>query len=865
MKLHYASKLFFTLAMAQELLTIRWCLAILCVVTAPLLSPSSILPWLLLVAVLAVFVTVSMILVANFAYPTVGMRCMTMHSDIGTGGDLDKSDRNRGHNRSFTRRSADWISAHRLGLLVMFGGLAVVSLQALSWQLRQLPTACLRENVILSGYVADFPRMGQWPDGKDWQSFKLDVTHLDPDECAGARRLRVTLSGYSMPLALGDHISGQAILKPVPSQLSPGALPDQGRYAAQGIDAFATLARIEQRQADTRKVSLAQIRRTLHRRLLAAQVSTEARGVLLALVLGNGNALTRETWEMFQRLGLSHVLVISGLHVGLVAAALWWLAGLLRRSYCWQGDRGGPLVQVLGALGGATVYAALAGFSLPTVRALVMLCTVLLLLLLGWRTAPWRGLYLAVLLILLGNPFALLSSSLWMSAGATAVLLCLIPRENNPTPLSGLGLARRMVMHFAALLRLQTYLVLFMLPLTLFWFSMASGSAIVSNVLIVPIVAFWLVPLALTGALMSFVSVTLSDIFWQLAALPIVYGLPLLAALDKRFEGLALQNWSLTLVDLGLICALISVISRLNRHFWPLSQCPVSDRNLRHCGGKSGSLNPWSSLLVITSFILLSFYRLSIQANAKHVVITVLDVGQGTAVLLQNAGQTLLYDAGGGVPGGFTQARKIILPFLQRAGVDVLDTLVLSHRDFDHAGGRFDLAKDMPIKDRRGFEGRACRPGETWLWSSAVTITTLSGSGQAQSHSNDDSCVLLVVAYGRRLLLAGDISSMQERSLVRYWRRHLSADLLLVGHHGSNSSSGSTWLKWVSPARAIISAGYANRFGHPSAAVVDRLEARDAYIDNTAIHGTLRYTLRPDGSIEATPMRTRWTPFWLTI
>ena len=233
MKLHYASKLFFTLAMAQELLTIRWCLAILCVVTAPLLSPSSILPWLLLVAVFAVFVIVSMILVANFAYPTVGMRCMTMHSDIGTGGDLDKSDRNRGHNRSFTRRSADWISAHRLGLLVMFGGLAVVSLQALSWQLRQLPTACLRENVILSGYVADFPRMGQWPDGTDWQSFKLDVTHLDPDECAGARRLRVTLSGYSLPLALGDHISGQAILKPVPSQFSPGALPDQGRYAAQ--------------------------------------------------------------------------------------------------------------------------------------------------------------------------------------------------------------------------------------------------------------------------------------------------------------------------------------------------------------------------------------------------------------------------------------------------------------------------------------------------------------------------------------------------------------------------------------------------------------------------------------------------------
>lgn len=849
--------------MLREILTIHWCIAILCAVMAPLVSPASMLPWFFIAAVsaaLAIGIRIFMLKSIPGASSALrGRICRAPDTEIGQGISP------RGSRHSFAWRFTDWITRHCVGLLLCFFGLASTSVHGLVWQAYQLPASCLRQVVNFSGYVADFPTLGQQSDGSEWQRFKLDVVHLDPPICSPVRHLYLTMYKDVTPLMLGDYLAGQAVLKPVPSQLSPGVLPDQARYAAKGIDAIATLHHIAQLNPDTDQWSLDGIRRTLYLRLLGAPVATEARGILLALVLGNGASLAPSIWEMFQRLGLSHVLVISGLHVGLVAGGLWWLAGLLRRCCCWPTDCGGVWFNVFAAISGATIYSGLAGFSLPTLRALIMLSTVLTVLLLGWRAAPWRSLYLAVLMILLVNPLSVLSSSLWMSAGATAVLLWLGQRKVKAAGLASIGLRARLGRYIAALLQLQFFLALFMLPLSLFWFSMMSLGAIVSNLLIVPVVVFWVVPLALTGALISFFSQTGAYLLWQIAAIPIVHGLPLATALDAAQKDWAVQNWQLSLVDLGLLCLFLSIIATVARCCALRYLSSGAFLRRQYLDGKSSSRNGRRPLLLATSFIVLLIYRVQIQVSEKDVVITILDVGQGTAVLLQNAGQTLLYDTGGGMPGVYTQAEKIVYPFLRHIGVTGLTTLVLSHRDFDHAGGRSDLAKVLAIKEWRGFEGKPCRPGEAWLWSSAITITTLSGTGHAQANSNDDSCVLLVSAYGRQLLLAGDISSRQERALVRYWRDALRVDLLLVGHHGSGSSSGWTWLKWVSPTRAIISAAYGNRFGHPNASVLDRLKAHGATIDSTATHGTLRYTLRADGSIEVKPMRGWWTPFWLAI
>jgi len=855
--------------MSAGLSSIRWYCAILLAVVAPLLSPAVALPWLL-------GLSMSIALIGVYGVWRFGGRQGLGHTRVPVVVESELSGLGR-HSRRVQRcfDSVARLERYRYRVLLLSTLLVIACTQALLWQAQQLPSSCIRQTVQLAGQINDFPVTGRLPDGTAWQRFQMTVTDIDVAACSAVRQLRATVYGELPNLNLGDVLTTNATLRPVPSQWSPGVLPEQARYAANGIDALASGSELIAFHADQGRSSINAMRRALHSRLLATPVSPTERGLLLALVLGNGSVLAADIWQVFQRLGVSHVLVISGLHVGLVAAALWWLASLGRRLICWPGDCGGVGVNVAAAVVGAALYAALAGFSLPTLRALAMLCSVLGVLLLGWRVAPWRGLYLAVLLILLVNPFAALSSSLWMSAGATAVLLWLATRQASTTTPRDRSSITRALLHVGMLLRLQLYLGLLMLPVTLFWFSMASISAVISNLLIVPIVTFWIVPLALLGALGSCVSAALATLLWQLAVLPVSPGLALLTAMDAALSDSMVLRWQLSLVDVGLWClfavvvrAVLPLVSGVAALRWPLAAGEAQPRLASlHYGlaRVAPALMRKRSLAAVLAFTIMLQYRLSLQPNPNDVVITLLDIGQGTAVVVQNEGQTLLYDTGGGVPGLFTQADKIIVPFLRQAHVTSIDTLVLSHGDFDHAGGRDAIADAMGTGKHYGFAGSPCRAGEIWPWTATVTITTLSGTGQAHDQRNDDSCVLLVEAYGRRFLLAGDISSRRERELVRYWRQALRADVLLVGHHGSQSSTGATWLKWVAPSRAAISVGRGNRFGHPAAQVSERLRAGDIAIDNTAVQGTVTYTVERDGTLQVRSMRTGWTPFWLAI
>lgn len=835
---------------------------------APLLSPAMVLPWLLGLSTCVGLIGIYVVLRAS-GKPPLGRR------HVGVIGKYEFTGLAR--RTRWVKRRVDplcRLAGYRYRLVLLSALLAIACTQALLWQARQLPPSCIRQAVELSGQITDFPTAGRLPDGTAWQRFQMTVSGIDVARCSAVRRVRATVYGELPNLNLGDVLTTNTTLRPVPSQWSPGVLPEQARYAAGGIDALASGRKLSMVQADQARFSINTMRRALHSRLLTAPVSATERGLLLALVLGNGNVLAADTWQIFQRLGVSHVLVISGLHVGLVAAAMWWLASLGRRLFCWPGDCGGVGLNVVAAVAGAAVYAALAGFSLPTLRALVMLSTVLGVRLLGWRVAPWRGLYFAVVLIVLANPFAALSSSLWMSAGATAVLLWLATRSPLHTTPTDESLIARSLRHVVMLLRLQLYLGLLMLPVTLFWFSMASISAVISNLLIVPIVTFWIVPLALLGALGSCVSAALGTLLWQLAVLPVTPGIALLTAIDAALSQSMVLRWQLSLVDVALLCVFALLLRAVVPQFaavaaprwWPLTEDDAPSRIVGLQAWISGvvpGLMQKRSLAAVLGLTAMMHYRSSLQPNPNDVVVTLLDIGQGTAVVVQHAGQTLLYDTGGGVPELYTQADKIIVPFLRQANVTSIDTLVLSHGDFDHAGGRHAIAQSMGVAQHYGFAGKACRAGEIWPWTAAVTITTLSGTGQAQDQRNDDSCVLLVEAYGRRFLLAGDISSRRERELVRYWRQALRADILLVGHHGSQSSTSATWLKWVAPSRAAISVGRGNRFGHPATQVSERLRASDIVIDNTAVHGTVAYTVERDGTLKVRSMRSWLTPFWL--
>ena len=251
--------------------------------------------------------------------------------------------------------------------------------------------------------------------------------------------------------------------------------------------------------------------------------------------------------------------------------------------------------------------------------------------------------------------------------------------------------------------------------------------------------------------------------------------------------------------------------------------------------------------------------------------LTVLDVGQGTAVVLRSGRRVLVYDTGGGDPAGVNMAVSVLLPFLRHEGVSELDTFIVSHPDNDHSAGASTVLAAMPV--RRIFSGgemqlpggRPCVAGQAWEWPGGVRFRFLSPALERHSGlaSNDASCVLQIQTPDHRLLLPGDIEGTRERELVRYWGAALAGDWLLLPHHGSNTSSTYTLLKHVRPGIIANSSGYANRFGHPHRQVMERLGQSGAQFYDTASGGALQFELRPGAPVLVSRYRDSMRRFWM--
>ena len=671
------------------------------------------------------------------------------------------------------------------------------------WQASQLPESCIRQPVTLHGVISDFPVVIQQREGRYQQQFLLRLTE-PPKAAVDCELSGVVRLSYWQPhpeLTLGQPVRVEASLRPAPSQWSPGSIPDQALAAARRIFVRGTARSVTlstssasgRGDAGNHPGRLAATRAEIVRAIDNLTAWPRVRATLAALVVGNGAAIRPDDWARLQRLGLSHVWVISGLHIGLVFAGVWWLVQRLLSATVIAGTPSALWFSAGLSLSAAAGYSALAGFAVPTQRAVVMLATLMLARLLGWRARGRDALLLALALIVANNAHAVLGRSLWMSAGATAVLLWLArhqPAAVTPSLLLRLWQA----------LRLQALLVLLMAPLSLFWFGQLSLLTVVNNLLFVPIMGLLIIPLGLLGAVGSVVSPVLSKPPWALAAALLTMLLPLLDNIDDRYGSSGVLRANLTLPSLRRSPAELSV----------------------------------------------------------------LDVGQGLAVMWREGDRALLFDTGASAPEGFSQADKVILPFVSHAGVEKLETLVLSHADNDHSGGGAQLRQRLEIDQQLGFEGQPCRPGWQWHWRDGSRFTVLNGAlgGRAD---NPGSCVLLIEYRGWRFLITGDVDKTRERSLVRYWREQLRADVLVVAHHGSDTSSSSTFLKWVDPSWSVISAARASRFGHPASAVVERLAQQGTVLLSTAEFGAIGFRVTRDGDLQVHRQRESSAPYWLQL
>nr|WP_298136814.1 DNA internalization-related competence protein ComEC/Rec2 [uncultured Pseudomonas sp.] len=553
-----------------------------------------------------------------------------------------------------------------------------------------------------------------------------------------------------------------------------------------------------------------------------SQVDARGReGALAALVLGDGSALSTADWRLLQDTGTVHLMVISGQHIGLLATLLYGLIAGLARLGWWPRQLPWLPWACISAFVGALAYGWLAGFGVPVQRACVMVGLVLLW---RWRfrhLGVWWPLLVGLLAVLLWEPLASLQPGFWLSFGAVALLILVFGGRLGAWS------------WWRTLGRAQWAMALGLLPLLLGLGLPVSLSAPLANLIAVPWVSLVALPLALLGTLLLPVPWLGEGLLWLAGgSLELLFGLlRQLAIWLPAWLPHALPLWGWALVSLGVLLLLLPAGLPFRALAWllllPLLYSPVAQPPV-------GQADVW-----------------------------MLDVGQGSALLLRTHGHSLLYDAGPRF-GDFDMGERVVLPSLRSLAVDRLDMLLISHADSDHAGGALAVQRGMPIEQvisgqadelPAALNAGACESGYEWQWDSVrFSIWRWANPGD----SNQASCVLSVEANGERLLLTGDIDSAAEQALLDSGF-DVRADWLSVPHHGSRSSSSAAFVGAVAPRAALISRGRNNAFGHPHAEVLARYRAVPAELFDTVEQGAVHLRLGAFGVARGLREQSR---FW---
>ncbi|MGQ9425192.1 DNA internalization-related competence protein ComEC/Rec2 [Gilvimarinus sp. F26214L] len=705
----------------------------------------------------------------------------------------------------------------------------------------QLPVELEGEDLILRGVISDLPeRRG------DFQRIQFAVSeylNIKP-EFAQEQNLprRVLLSWYGdEDLRVAEEWTLRVKLSRPRGFVNLGGFDYHRWLLSRGVGAtgYVRASTLNRLHGIAPGYGLQKQREQVRDRLTSAfQPSTNA--LLVALAVGDSSLIDSEQWDLLRRTGTSHLMAISGLHVGLVAVLGFWLGHAVRALLSMARTRLALIYYLPGVLSClcAVFYAAMAGFSLPTQRALIMVLLANLAILTGRVGSSARALAWAFLLVLLIDPLSGYEMGFWLSFGAVAFLL--FHFQNRHRAWEEGGRLRRALTFGRAQWVVSLGLVLPLLALN----QPVSLLSPLANLFAIPLVSSVVVGPLLAGVLLQSLG------FEQGAALVAVAAHCLsfcMSGLDWLNYSFANSGWSPeggAVTGPALVAGLTGIVLLLAPRALPAR---------------------WLSLPLLLPLLVPG------AQPQPPLRLSVLDVGQGLATVVRTENHTLVYDTGPAYSERFNAGEAILGPYLRSRGVRHLDRLIVSHGDGDHAGGTGPLleqvdsgqlwvGEELPLDLGSAPPQRLCERSEHWTWD-GVDFSLIEPPNPG-ADGNDRSCILGVEYGGQRILITGDIGSAVERDLLGAGMLPRRVTVLVAPHHGSLTSSSAEFVRWVRPAHVVYSAAYRSRYGHPHPEVQARYAGVGSRAHNTAQAGQLDFVWNHEGKLTVQALREVRRRYW---
>jgi competence protein ComEC len=664
-------------------------------------------------------------------------------------------------------------------------------LYAKSHQLQILP----KETITLVGKISNLPIHKH-----DKVKFSLNIKEIQNN--SPLKRILVSWYKSEEELQVGQIWQLEVKLKPIHGYNNPGSFDYSKWLFRHGYDATATVrkGKLITPQFNDILTQINLLRASISQLIDVKFQSPRVQALIKALTIGDKSQISYEDSQLFQDTGTAHLIAISGLHIGLMAF-LGVLFGRLLFYFLANEKFNRFKVEAIFAIVLAAFYALLAGLSVPTIRALVMIVVFSIAYALNKQINRWQAWSIALITILIFDPLSVLDVGFWFSFTAVAVLMFAF---------SGRKFSHNKIITFA---KAQWVILIGLMPIMILVFGKINLLTPLANLMVLPLASLLLIPLMFAAFMTYLFSNTLANFLFELVE---TLAQLLFAILDElqqlNFLSLSISHiGTITILSVSLM-TLILLLPKLFR--WR-----------------------YLSLLLIFPVI----FSMPKTLKTKEFQVIVLDVGQGLSIVVKSAKHTLIYDTGAKYDTGFNLASVVVIPYLHSLGINNIDKLLLSHQDNDHAGGVKELMAEFPemqVYDVNG-EYHACKKGLSWQWDE-VSFEVLSPYNITPYMGNNSSCVLKISSQLGSILFTGDIEEPIEYRLLHQSKAKLTSDVLVIPHHGSKTSSSQDFIQQVNPKIALNSSGYSNQFNHPHPMI------RQRYIDN----GIRFYDTQERGMIE---------------